>query len=287
MHFRSDRGRATHEVFPYFDLVHGDGGTLMALGWAGTWTADFSAKGALTQFKALNCNDFKAVIMPGEKVRTALVVLLPYKGRNADDATNLWRDWFIRYNMPRADASLRAIEPFSTTCLSSDTGLPNSDGSISERFYTWKRSLERLVYEGVLPDFRWFDAGWYPDPAGNTVMSDWWGTVGVWQIDTVKWPGNSFRESNEAFHRAGMKVLMWFEPERVTHVDDLVKNHAYKAEWAISDGANVFSNNIGDPECLDHVVISFLITLCIDLQPAGIPCTHTVGVITVDVDRSG
>ena len=35
--FRSDGGRATHGCFPYFDLVHGNGGTLIALGWAGTW----------------------------------------------------------------------------------------------------------------------------------------------------------------------------------------------------------------------------------------------------------
>ena len=34
--FASGGGRATHGHFPYFDLVHGDGGTLMALGWAGT-----------------------------------------------------------------------------------------------------------------------------------------------------------------------------------------------------------------------------------------------------------
>ena len=32
--FHSTNGRATHVVFPYFDFVHGDGGTLMAFGWA-------------------------------------------------------------------------------------------------------------------------------------------------------------------------------------------------------------------------------------------------------------
>ena len=30
--FESDIGRATHIVFPYFDLVHGNGGSLIALG---------------------------------------------------------------------------------------------------------------------------------------------------------------------------------------------------------------------------------------------------------------
>lgn len=252
--FKNTTGRATHVYFPYFDLVHGDGGTLMALGWAGNWAASFVSLGETTRVEAANCDDFRACLLPGEKVRSAMVVLLPYKGRNADDATNLWREWFVKYNLPRADGQGNPIEPFSTSCFAGDTGLPNSDGSISERFYTWKRTLERLVYEDVIPDFRWFDAGWYPDPAGNTVMSEWWSTIGTWEIDKVKWPGNTFRESNDACHKAGMKVLMWFEPERVTHIEDLVRNHGYKEEWAISNDDGVSTNNLGDPDCLDWTV---------------------------------
>ena len=248
--FRSDGGRATHVVFPYFDLVHGDGGTLLALGWAGTWQASFTATGKqATRMQAQSCNDFRSVLMPGERVRTALVVMLPYKGRNADDATNLWREWFVRYNMPRANAQGDAIEPFSTTCFASDTGLPNSDGSISERFYTWRRTLDRIVYENVKVDFRWFDAGWYFDPEGRTVPTNWWGTVGTWELDTVKWPGKTFLESNEACHRAGMKVLTWFEPERVTNVPALVRGYGYKAEWGIPNAYGVVTNNIGNEEC--------------------------------------
>ena len=247
--FRSDGGRATHVVFPYFDLVHGRGGTLLALGWAGTWQADFTANGSRAVVKAQSTNDFRSVLLPGERVRTALVVMLPYEGRNYDDATNLWREWFQAYNMPRANAAGDRIEPFSTTAFASDTGLPNSDGSISERFYTWRRTLDMIQHERLKIDFRWFDAGWYFDPYGNTVPSDWYGTVGTWELDTIKWPGKSFRESNEACHRAGMKVLTWFEPERVTNVDGLVKNYGYKREWGISNGHGTTTNNIGDPEC--------------------------------------
>ena len=249
--FVSSNGRATHIVFPYFDLVHGDGGTLLAIGWAGTWQAEFSNEGGETLWKAGNCNDFDSVIMPGEKVRSALVVMLPYKGRDRDDATNLWREWFLKYNMPSADAEGNMIQPFSTTCFASDTGLPNSDGSISERFYTWKRTLERLVYEEVKPDFRWFDAGWYLDPRGNTVPSDWYGTVGTWELDTLKWPGKTFLESNEACHKEGMKVLVWFEPESVCDVEDLAKNYGYNPEWADFNRGNRYTNNLGNHDCLE------------------------------------
>ena len=249
--FVSESGRTTHIVFPYFDLVHGDGGTLLALGWAGTWESQFLAEGEVTEWTAGICNNFESVLLPGEKVRTALVVLLPYKDRNRDDASNLWREWFLKYNLPKADAKGHDIQPFSTVCFSWDSGLPNSDGSISERFYTWKRTLDRLVYEDVVPDFRWFDAGWYLDPRGNTVPTDWYGTVGTWDLDTLKWPGKTFLESNEACHKQGMKVLVWFEPESVCDVEDLAENYGYNPEWADHNRANRYTNNLGIPECLE------------------------------------
>ena len=243
-------GRATHVAFPYFNLTHGEGGTLIALGWAGTWNALFSSAAAGAKAVIRSNPTLNAVLLPGESVSSGLIVLLSYEGRNETDAMNLWREWFIRCNMPRADRSGAGINPFSTAFFAYDTGLPNSDGSISERHYTWKPSMEKLLSEGLKPDFRWFDAGWYFDPAGNTVESDWWGTIGSWELDTVKWPGKTFRESVDEFHRRGIRTFVWFEPERVTHVDDLVKNYGYKKEWAIEAGGAI-TNNIGDPECLE------------------------------------
>lgn len=249
-YFLSTEGRSTHVVFPYFDLVHGDGGTMLALGWAGTWEAHFSYFDNMTHLKAKTDVSLDAVLLPGEKIRTGLMVMLPYCGRNYADATNLWREWYMKYNLPKADVYQNELKPFSTCGFAGDTGLPNSDGSISERHFTWKPTLNKIISEDVKSDFRWFDAGWYYDPAGNTVETDWWGTIGSWELDRDKWPDSTFRESNEACHKNGMKVLVWFEPERVTHVEDLVKNHGYNPEWAIANGG-LITNNIGDSECLE------------------------------------
>ena len=249
-HFESLGGRATHVCFPYFNLVHGEGGTLIALGWAGTWDALFTRTHAGTRAVLHSDPALRAALLPGESVRTGLVVLLPYSGRSDDDAMNLWREWFLNCSMPRFDASGRPIAPFSTIFFANDTGLPNSDGSISERYYTWRPSLEKVLAENVGADFRWFDAGWYSDPAGNSVESDWWGTIGSWELDREKWPGDTFRESVDEFHKHGMRTLVWFEPERVTHVDELARNYGYKKQWAIEAGGAI-TNNIGDPECLE------------------------------------
>ncbi|MBQ7387462.1 MAG: alpha-galactosidase [Clostridia bacterium] len=267
--FSSDTGRATHINFPYFNLEHGDGGTLLAIGWAGTWSAEFSADADTTHCTLRSVNGIRTYLKPGERIRTALFVRLPYGERNESFATNLWRSWFITHNMPKANAEGDMLAPFSTNCFAYDTGLPNSDGSISERYTTWKPTMDKILSEGLDIDFRWFDAGWYVRPNGQSEEVDWWGSVGTWELDPVKWPGKSFLESTEYARAHGMKTLVWFEPERISDPESLAKNYGYNTDWAIraegntssSDVGNplnpedankriLISNNIGDPECL-------------------------------------
>ncbi len=248
--YSSDSGRATHIHFPYFNLEYGSGGCMLAVGWAGTWNARFESDGQKTVCTLNSVNGLRTYLRPGEEIRTALFVMAPYAVRNEHYASNYWRSWYIAYNMPKADGTGTDIRPFSTCCLSDDTGLPNSDGSISERFTTWRPSLEKMIAEGVKVDFRWFDAGWYAAPDGSSPVSDWWGTVGTWELDPVKWPGGTFRESTDFAREHGMKTLMWFEPERVTDPESMVKNHGYKPEWAIvRENCAAISNNIGNDEC--------------------------------------
>lgn len=262
--FVSDSGRATHVNFPYFNLEYGDGGAMLAIGWAGTWTADFTADGEDITYIAGAVNNLATYLKPAEKIRTALFVYAPYTVRDEHYATNFWRSWFMEHNLPKADETGAAMEPFSTCNLAFDTGRTNSDGSISETCDTWRPSLEKMIEEDVKVDFRWFDAGWYIAPDLKSAESysddhDWWYTVGTWEFDPAKWPGKTFLESTEFARDHGMKTLMWFEPERVTYHEDLVKNFGYKPEWAIVTYDSVrkrvsISNNIGDPECYKWTV---------------------------------
>lgn len=258
--FSSDSGRATHINFPYFNLEHGDGGTMLAIGWAGTWKAQFSSDGEKTTYSAGAVNNLRTYLKPGESIRTALFVFAPYTVRNEHYATNYWRDWFVRYNLPKADKEGAPLTPFSTVGLSIDTGRTHSDGSISETYETWRPSLEKLLAEDIHADFRWMDAGWYIAPDLGSAEPfvkghDWWDTVGTWEFDPVKWPGKTFLESTDFAREHGMKTLMWFEPERITDLDNMVKNFGYKREWGIRmpgvgwNGRITICNNIGDPEC--------------------------------------
>ena len=52
------------------------------------------------------------------------------------------------------------------------------------------------------------DAGWY----WNKVD---WGSVGTWEVDTKRFPGG-LRPISDHAHAKGVKIIVWFEPERVT-----------------------------------------------------------------------
>ena len=263
-YFESNSGRATHVCFPYFNLEAGDAGAMLAIGWAGTWRADFAydaAKG-VTEYRARSVNRLNARLRPGEKIRTALFVRAPYQVRSEDYAANFWRSWFLAHNLPKADAQSNRIAPFSTCCIASDTGRKNSDGSISETYATWRPSLEKMIAEDAKVDFRWFDAGWYVAPDGSSPEEDWWGTIGTWTLDPVKWPGNTFRQSTDFARANGMKTIMWFEPERVTHPEEMAERWGYDPKWAVQlPGVRAISNNIGDPACFQWTLNRILHTL--------------------------
>jgi alpha-galactosidase len=248
--FVSKDGRATDNNFPYFNLETDSGGTMIAIGWPGTWTATFSydEKGT-SQFIGTGTNGLCTYLKPGETVRTPLMAFLRYYERNEDKATQLWRDWYIDCNMP--SETVNAAEPMQPkTCalLSPDSPNPSSDGSVGYEHSSWKASFDKLLAENVHFDYQWYDAGWYYDENGQSIWSDW-GRTGTLTLDKNKWPDDTFLEMTNTLKASGMKTLMWFEPERIGVQDfaAFCKNYGYKSCWKIGDNIS----NLGNPACLD------------------------------------
>lgn len=259
--FESEKGRPSHIYFPYSNLEHDDGGVMLAIGWAGRWERLLVKKNNGVQYYARYAKGLQTYLKPGEKIRTPLFLEAHYSVRDEHYATNYWRSWFMKYNVPKADGAGNELKPFSTVSIAGDTGLPNCDGSISENKDSWKPSLEKIFKEDVQIDYRWFDAGYYPDPSGAT-RNDYWGYVGAWVMDENKWGegGKYFRESVDYAHERGMKTLLWVEAERVCMVDDLVKNYGYNAEWAVPQFPKEFPfhdlyilNDFSNPDCVAWV----------------------------------
>ena len=230
-------GRPTNSDLPYFNVALPGEGVIIVIGWPGQWAARFArdeAKGLrvragqeLTHFK----------LLPGEEVRTPLVVLQFWKGDRLR-SQNVWRRWMIAHNLPRPGG--RLPPPQMPACSSHQFGEMIGANTENQKLF-----IDRYLQEGLKLDYWWMDAGWYWNKTG-------WPNTGTWEVDTKRFPGG-LRVISDHAHSKGVKIIVWFEPERVTAGTWLAEN---RPEWVLG-GKGGGLLNLGDPEArrwlTDHV----------------------------------
>ena len=230
-------GRPTNSDLPYFNLAWPGEGLIVVVGWPGQWAAEFARDGAdgvrlragqeLTRFK----------LLPGEEVRTPLVVLQFWKGDRVR-SQNVWRRWMLAHNLPRPGGKLPPVQ--LAACSSHQFGEMIQADTKSQKLF-----IDRYLEEGLKLDYWWMDAGWYWNKTG-------WGNTGTWEVDTNRFPGG-LRVISDHAHAKGVKIIVWFEPERVTAGTWLAENHP---AWILG-GKEGGLLDLGNPEArtwlTDHV----------------------------------
>lgn len=230
-------GRSTEEHMPYFNVETDDGGVMMAIGWSGTWTAKFVQESNTTHIYAKGTNNLSTYLKPGETVRTPLMAFVRYYERNSDVATNAWREWYIDCNMPRDSwDSDEPLSPSANVSFVSDTSFGwYRGGSEFENSTTWQASVNAIKNHNLKFDYHWFDAGWYYSPSGESLPDSWF-SVGSWELDASKWPGDSFKQYTTAVKEdLGIKgSTLWFEVERFNgSFTDIQNNYGVSSSWYI------------------------------------------------------
>jgi alpha-galactosidase len=241
----TDSGRPTHGNFPYFNLEYGNHGTFIAVGWPGSWMTEFKNEGGVTTH--VTAGQFKTdlYLEPGQKIRTPLIVLLNYSGRDETDNMNLWRRWFIDCNMRHPDG--QRFEP--VFCASS-----GASGMTTQQFL---KLINTYTEHDIHLDYLWIDAGWYTNPKGESCS---WPETGTLMVDTSRFP-DRFADVSARMHELGGKVMLWFEAEvmRCNVQDFLDYMPGFKKEWFLGTAAagswlqgELF--DLGNPECLDWLL---------------------------------
>jgi alpha-galactosidase len=231
-------GRPTNSDLPYFNIAWPDEGVIAVIGWPGQWAADFTrdegtglrVRGGqeLTHFR----------LRPGEEARSPLVVLQFYKGDRIR-SQNVWRRWMIAHNLPRPAGRLPPVQ--MAACSSHQYGEMINANTDSQILF-----VDRYLEEKLKLDYWWMDAGWYWNKGG-------WPNTGTWEVDTKRFPGG-LRPISDHAHAKGVRIIVWFEPERVTPGTWLYEKHP---DWLLGrDGAQKLLN-LGNPEArawlTDHV----------------------------------
>ncbi|MGC4055894.1 MAG: alpha-galactosidase [Paludibaculum sp.] len=228
-------GRPTDTDLGTFNLEWAGGGAIVALGWPAQWSADFVRDNA-TKIRIRGGQELTHLrLLPGEEIRTPLIVLQFWRGGDWIDAQNTWRRWMMDHNLPRPGGALPG--PILSSGSSRQTVEMQEANEANQLQF-----LNHALDSGLKLDYWWMDAGWYPYQIG-------WYKTGTWEVDPARFP-RGFLPISQAAHQRGARTIVWFEPERVTDGTWLHKNHP---EWLLGPDGKDKLLNLGNPDALHWV----------------------------------
>lgn len=205
-------GRSSDGAMPYFNLQAEGGGLIIAVGWSGDWRTTFTVQsdGSVRIETGLKQSRFR--LRTEEKLKIPSVLVMAYQG-----------DWLRGQNQFRRLLK----EKFTPTSHSVSELMPvaaSVHGMIGFNDTTEANLMALLsdIDDLQLPiDTFWLDAGWnaggFPAMQGNP------------DADPDRFPGGLTALGN-AVDKAGMRFLVWFEPERAMRGSFVERQHA---QWLL------------------------------------------------------
>lgn len=210
-------GRPTNAHWSYFNLQWGSQGVIVAVGWPGQWTCRFTRDDGRAVRIQTGQEAVHTKLLPGEEFHTPVMVLVFWQGDYLR-SQNLWRRWMMAHSMPRPGGKLPPPQFVASSSRAYEEMIhANEENQIMH--------INRYLEEGLKIDYWWMDAGWYIQEHG-------WPQVGTWQVDPKRFP-RGLRAISDHAHARGVKILVWFEPERVMPGTWLYQN---RPQWLLRPG---------------------------------------------------
>ncbi len=254
--YATSGGRSSEKNAPFFNIHFQGKGYIAAVGWSGQWNCEIRRIEDGVIIKS-GIEDTHFRLLPGEKVRTSSIVIMPYEGA-VIDGQNKWRrlvrEHYSLIGQPGRDAH-------GPLCMNVWGGMTTE--AVLKRLETAQKN--DLPYE-----YLWMDAGWYGIDTAATpdeFEGDWADHTGDWRVSPLIHT-NNLKDVADAAHKAGMKFLLWLEPERVICTTPIVQEHPeYFYEPANERTANRLLN-LGDPAAWEYCYQ----TLAGLIEDIGIDC---------------
>jgi alpha-galactosidase len=203
-----DGGRSSNGAFPFFNVQYGDEGMITAIGWSGQWRAalERSATGPAALRAGMELTSLR--LHPGEKIRTPRILVLPWKG-DPIIAHNRFRRLLLFEYAPRQNGRPTRL-PIALQCFDRYVGARADWGTETCQLQAAKAARDLGC------DTHWLDAAWFeggfPDGVGN------------WFCQRQHFP-NGLKPLSDACHQLGLKLIVWFEPERVARGTQIARDH--------------------------------------------------------------
>lgn len=231
-------GRSSLGAFPFFNLQWNGGGVITAIGWTGQWKAAVEHGKQGLRLTA-GMQDLRLKLHPGETIRMPRILQCFWSGDDLEESYNQFRRVMFAHVMPRVQGQSQPVAP---PIAHLSTGFYECDKGTEADVLAHLASLQGLGFE-----YFWLDAYYGKDnfpTVGNYVFPLLRG------FNQQRFP-RGIRPIGEAVHQAGLKFLMWFEPERICPGTLVAQEHP---EWVVlpKDGPwGMF--NLGIPEAREYV----------------------------------
>jgi len=244
--FSGQNGRASQDTLPFFNLFDkqsGDG-YILGVGWSGQWETAFRRSGDDDTNREVRVSarqkELRAKLKPGESIRSPRILLIKYAGPDPIRGHNLLRANLLAHYLPRADG-----KPVYPPIAAMTWFTYNSGSGVTET-----NQLEAIAAMAPLGiDAFWLDAGWY----GN---GDWQNSVGSWNPRQDVFP-TGLKPLGDASHAAKMKMVVWFEPERVQKNTTISTEHPDYVHGGADGGLFKLDNSdarLWMTDLLDHAI---------------------------------
>ncbi len=229
-------GRSSQVTAPFFNFQWDGGGMVLAIGWSGQWSMDVERAGASIAVSAgQQTTHFR--LKPGEEVRTPRIAMLRWDGDDMLKGQNMFRQFVLNHVSPKVDGK-PVVNP-----IAQNTWFTYSEGNnVTEA--NQLEAIDEMAKIGV--EAYWLDAGWF--------KGGWPAGAGNWDPKEDAFP-NGLKPLGDAAHKAGMKFVLWFEPERVVRTSPIFKEHR---EWVLEAGGGDCLFDLGNPEARQWLTQQFL-----------------------------
>lgn len=235
--FGAVKGRPSVEWLPCFDLTDGVQNLRVAIGWSGQWNAELvpEPSAAAVGLRA-GIEEIGMVLEPGERIELPSIALVWNESGGTEYGVNLWRRFLREKIQPRIGGKI-VEAPLSSI----------NWGGMTEADHLTR--IANIAARKMPFELHWIDAGWY-GPSGSYSPDEfdqtWSSTTGDWKFNPAILP-EKLRNISAASHAAGMKQMLWIEPERAVKNTRIYREHPEYFLTSSATGNNVLLN-LGNPE---------------------------------------
>lgn len=254
--YKTDKGRSSNQKAPFFNIFRQGKGVIFAIGWTGQWNCRISRSEDFVNIKT-KIEDTHFRLLAGEKIRTSSIVIMNYEC-SYDEAQNKWRRLVKKHFSLIGQKGRDTYAPF---CAGIWGGM-SSEGVINRI---------NAIRENELPfEYIWMDAGWYgtsKQESPDEFEGDWAIYTGDWRVNPTHHP-DGLLDVTKAIRQAGLKFLLWFEPERADSRTPAVSMYPGYFIGSPNDNEKSVLLNLGDENAWQY---------CFDLlsekiETLGIDC---------------